>query len=1580
MKFHPSGTAYCARVLACLLAALSLSAGYAQVVDYWTSTGSRLWSTAGNWSTGTPTGSSIATFNNSATLQTSLVLSPSVTANSLVFTNSGGANAYTFDSAGNANADNLTLTAGITNSDTAGVTFYNTTTLGASQTWTNNGGPMVFYGNVNLGSGATGNTLTVAGSGTVNFTDTLANGGSAAGSLVYSGTGNLILNGANTYTGTTTVNSGILTIQNAGALGTSANTASTTVANGAVLQIQGNITTANGGTLVLNGTGNGQGALQNISANNTWSGNITLGSNATIANATAGNTLYLGAFTASSFVTLGTHTLTVDGAGDSFINANLGSAGDTGGLIKNGTGTLTLWGYNSFYTGATVVNSGKLELVVGPMTGGWNGINGALTIGTGSLTNTATVDIWWNGAGQTGYSYDNQISPNSVVTLNAGGTLNAGRNTTTGAYVMNGGTVNIWQTVTLSNGITASANSAHQTSQILGGTLALVSPTTTISVARDTALASDLNISSVISGGAISKTGAGILTLSGANTYTGGTTLSAGTLYANSNTALGTGAVSLTGGTLGSTASSTLANAINLGGNATLSGLTTGGTLTQTGGSYTLSLVGATHTGGVVLTNNATPQTLTVQVAGGTSTISGVISDGGTNSGLTKTGGGTLALGGVNTYGGATTVNGGTLQLGVNNALGALTAVALNNSTLDLNGHSDTIGNLSFTNGVINFGSGTPTNTLVFNNLTSGAGLLTINGWTSGNTTLAATTSGIATALLSQIYFTGSGSGAVESGTLTATGNGQASGYIISPNNFFLTWTGAAAGTSPAWGTLNGSTTNWNSGVPSTVAGSTQKIDFAGTGAGNYLAPLMDAAYSVNALKFDSTAGAFVLAQGGNALTLSGAAPSIIQQSAANQTISGGTIAFVANTVVDVSGAGSLGLSSALTGAGNLTKLSAGTLALSGNNSSYSGNISVNAGILQVAGSNNVLGTGAATVLAGGTLQVNAGLTLANALTLAGTGQGGVGALLATPGSGNTATLSGPVALSASTTISTTSGTLVLNGTLTGSGYGLTFAGAGNTTVNGAIATGTGTVSLTGAGVTTFSGANTYTGLTTVSAGTLNLTNTTLLGGLTVNGGIVNDNVSGQLASSPGLTVNGGTFNLGGHTETLASLNGASPGILALGSGTLNVGGTGNSTYGGAITGSGTLANTNTGSLTLSGASTGFTGTVNLSTGVIAAAAANATGTATVNVSGTGNFQVRGGSTLGGNFNLSTNGAATNNGAVENTSGNNTLTGSVAVTVSSRLQSDTGTLTLSGPISLAGGTTLNAGGPGNLAFNGAMTGAASTTLSKDGTGTLTLGAANSGFLGNVQVNVGTLQGNVANVFANAAALTVNLGGTLQSGAANALTTGGAVTVYSGGTLALNGTGSTFTGVFNNAGTLAFGTGGALTLAGNLANLSGAITGTGTLTIGAGETVTLGANFNDSGLNLVLNGGTLKVSGSNAIFGNLTVSANSVIDFAQPATSIFEVNGVSVSAGQTLTVSNWAGLASYFYSLTDPGTSTAQIAFTGYSGNTAWNNYTDGPYNQHQIVPTPEPATYGAFLLLGAGVLAGWRRRKVLFRR
>ena len=1037
--------------------------------------------------------------------------------------------------------------------------------------------------------------------------------------------------------------------------------------------------------------------------------------------------------------------------------------------------------------------------------------------------------------------------------------------------------------------------------------------------------------------------GTGSTTLSGSNTYSSGTLILSGTVNANSSTALGSGVVNLQYGTIGSTNSSAIANPIAIYANAGLSGINSSGTLTQTNGSFTLTMTNATQSGTLALSNTNTGETLAVNTNAGTSsTISGQITNGGTGTGnLTKTGNGTLvlsngtgALNGGNTYTGATTLSGGTLSLGQSNTILQTSSLTMSaGTTLALNNFSQAVGTLTINgNSTLDFGSG-GTNAFVFTGFTdAGGSLLTVNNY-SGSNALATTTAALSTTLLNDIYFSGSGSGSVEA--VTTSANDGVSSYKITPNASFFYWS--------ATGASNNITTagNWHGGSAPT---SGAKVDF-GSYTTTQVAPTLPSSVTYNAIRFDSAAtSSFTITEAANTINLSGTLPSIIQQSSYAQTISGGTLALGANSVVDVSGTGALNLSSTITGAYSIEKLSAGTLNLSGANT-YSGGTLINAGIVGISGNNTALGTGAVTVSNGATLQINQNLTLSNALTINGAGAVN-GAIDSNAGASNTTTLKGAVTLGSSSTVSSDSGTLAIVAGVTGTGD-LTVNGAGNTTISSAITTGTGAlnVNTSGSGSVTLSGANTYTGATTVNSGALSLSgsSTTIQGALIQNGGTINETTSSQIGSASAVTLNSGTLNLSnGTSQTLTgNLNTFAGSTINLGTSgagaalTLNQAGT--DKLNGVVAGSGSLTTGGTGTTILVGANTYSGGTTTSSTVDITNSSSLGTGSVTVNSGGT--VQTQNNITVANAFSVSGTGASSN-GAIENLSGANTISGPITVAGNSRIQADLGSLTLSGAVGI-GSNTLNVGGSGNTVVNAGITGASGSSLTKDGSGTLSLGVANPTFLGSIAINAGTLQTNT-------------------SGAIS----GNALSLASGATLNLGGT-SQSVGAFTGAGALNLGSNGSFTLLGS-STLSGTLAGTGTITLNTGSTLTLGANFNDSGINIVLNGGTLKLNGTTDTFGTLDVTAGSIIDFGNPATSVLSVSSVSASAGVKLSVTGWANLVDYFYSTSDPGAQgTApidQIAFNGGSGaSTHWNAYTSGPGSGNEITPAPEPAAYGAVL-------------------
>jgi len=125
---------------------------------------------------------------------------------------------------------------------------------------------------------------------------------------------------------------------------------------------------------------------------------------------------------------------------------------------------------------------------------------------------------------------------------------------------------------------------------------------------------------------------------------------------------------------------------------------------------------------------------------------------------------------------------------------------------------------------------------------------------------------------------------------------------------------------------------------------------------------------------------------------------------------------------------------------------------------------------------------------------------------------------------------------------------------------------------------GSGSITKVGNSVLTLTGTNTYTGGTTLEAGTLRW------------------NGFGALVQKTAYTVNGGTLDLGGRGLTASSFSGTG-GTVDLGSyGSLTVDQSTNTSYAGVISGNGSLRKTGSGTLTLSGANT-YSGLTSVSGG-----------------------------------------------------------------------------------------------------------------------------------------------------------------------------------------------------------------------------------------------------------------------------------------------------------------------------------------------------------------------------------------------
>ena len=183
-------------------------------------------------------------------------------------------------------------------------------------------GSSVLLGGGRLTLGGNGNSTTFSGSI------------SGAGDIIKTGNGTFVLIGANSHSGTTYVNGGVLEIRNASALGDT--TAGTIVQNGASLLVSQSLDVGNE-TLSLTGAGSGSGALHvasGVTVN--YAGAVNLADNASIqvdASSTLDMTNPLGIGGSNKNLTFITDT-----GATATVNGDLDLAG--GSLTKNGSGDL----------------------------------------------------------------------------------------------------------------------------------------------------------------------------------------------------------------------------------------------------------------------------------------------------------------------------------------------------------------------------------------------------------------------------------------------------------------------------------------------------------------------------------------------------------------------------------------------------------------------------------------------------------------------------------------------------------------------------------------------------------------------------------------------------------------------------------------------------------------------------------------------------------------------------------------------------------------------------------------------------------------------------------------------------------------------------------------------------------------------------------------------------------------------------------------------------------------------------------------------------------------------------------------
>lgn len=948
---------------------------------------------------------------------------------------------------------------------------------------------------------------------------------SGMGSLNKIGTDILTLSGNNTYLGTTSIQSGTISIGASTNIGTG--TISFTGASGALstleftaplglpnaIAIDNNFTALmqpDTGTVTLSGPITGMGtlavaaggtlALTNVG--NTYSGGteinqgvLTISSPLNIGDVTGGPISFTPGTTSSTSSTLritatstyGTNfSIGIDSGFTGIINTNnlvtatfngdVTDINPSGSLTKLGLGTLVLTSNTLTYSGTTIISNGTLE---------FDGDTSGLT---GNILDNASLVF-------------NQTSNSSV----SGDISGSGTLTQDGSAKLTLTGTNSYMGTTTVNSGTLQGNTNSLPSNIVDNGNVIFNQTTSGTYTK--------NLSG---GGQFTKIGAGLLTLSGLNnTFTGTTVITNGTLAIGSATNIGTGQITFNGApssTLEFTGAVTLANAIGI--------------------------------------NAGSTAIVQVDGAGNTSSLNGNIS--GAAGTLVLGGGGTLVLGGANTIG-TIDISQGTLSISSpTNVSGA--AINFTPTTYSSTTSSLLISATANIPNTIQIDSGFTANM----NVPTGA-----TGTLSGSVTDISpsgnlTKTGGGVLILSNNTLTYSGTTTINSGTLQFNGNTSGLlGNIVDNSSlvFQQSANSSYSGNISGSGSLSKNSTNTLifSGV-NTYSGTTN-INNGVLQAGSTTAFSPNSPFNVNAL---------------GTLNLNDFSNTLLSLSSSGSV----TLGSLSSTTLTV---GSGNFSGVISGAGGLTKQGIGTLTLS-NVNTYTGLTNIAGGILALSGAGAISPTGQVEMQPGATFDISAvapptstvtigdlfggdatstidlgshmlavGQNSAMVFVFGGVMQGAGGLIKQ---NSDTLVLTGPNSYTGGTTI--TGGTLRGNTTSIPGNVNVGFGTTLNfdQTINGTYASqlsGSGTVLKTGGGVLNYTGNSPlFTGTTSITQGKFALngflggnaivSNTGIISGTGTLGGNLTINAAGTIA--PGnsigtLTVNGNYIQNGGTTYSV---------------------------------------------------------------------------------------------------------------------------------------------------------------------------------------------------------------------------------------------------------------------------------------------------------------------------------------------------------------------------------------------------------------------------------------------------------------